>query len=97
MAITGTASPLNPAQQTNLDINLAPKTNNTEPISSSSNLDLNLDITLPKQSENNDWLQTEDQKNETMTDKEEMIQPVASGGEEVKPTNNITENKTPQA
>lgn len=97
MAITGTASPLNPGQQTNLDINLAPKTNNTEPISSSSNLDLNLDITLPKQSENNDWLQTEDQKNETLTDKEEMIQPVASVVEEMKPTSNTTENKTPQA
>lgn len=94
MAITGTASPLNPGQQTNLDINLAPKTNNTQ---SSSNLDLNLDITLPKQSENNDWLQTEDQKNETLTDKEEIIQPVASGGEEVKTTSNTTENKTPQA
>lgn len=97
MAITGTASPLNPGQQTNLDINLAPKTNNTEPISSSSNLDLNLDITLPKQSENNDWLQTEDQKNETLTDKEEVIQPVASVVEEVNQTSNTTENKTPQA
>lgn len=96
MAITGTVSPSNPKQDTNLDMNLTSKTNNEEPITSSTNLDLNLDITLPKQSEDNDWLHTEDQKNEAATDKEEPIQHAASVIEKIEQTNNTTENTIPQ-